>query len=402
MTSTEAQLCMLGHATAEVGDQNHRLWSILELYSLKQDVTSMRRTLRVKLHYSDYAARGGNPNALGLLAEVTKQSSLNASIDLPDHNGRTALHDAVRSGVLESVQILLNASANPNARDFKGKSCLHIASECSEEQNIMDLQRLSQQNSLAECARHPADRKKRDYTGHPAGLKFVDSWRPVLTKKEEDGKIKPSRLDLEGFNRMTDIVRLLLDAGSDPNITDDNGMSPYDAAIASGCNEIAWSLSASRDTSELSSITASAEQGQERKTLPSLKHNIWLRERNSRDEFIPDISPDPGKVSQLLLPAIQSGEDGIVRGLLKKGADPLKQLTDGKTVLHTVARNGLLSITKLLVHGKQTQSVPSDLIHEAIRRERPNMEMIKYLVQLSVDLNAKQDKGKGNRYYRRR
>ena len=173
-----------------------------------------------------YAARGGNPNALGLLAEVTKQRSLNASIDIPDHNGRTALHDAVRSGVLESVQILLNASANPNARDFKGKSCLHIPSECSEEQNIMDLQRLSQQNSLAECARHPADRKKRDYTGHPAGLKFVDSWRPVLTKKEEDGKIKPSRLDLEGVNRMTDIVRLLLDAGSDPNVTDDNRMTP--------------------------------------------------------------------------------------------------------------------------------------------------------------------------------
>ena len=91
-----------------------------------------------------------------------------------------------------------------------------------------------------------------------------------------------------------------------------------------------------------------------------------------------------------------------MRELLKKGADPLKQLTDGETVLHTVARNGLLSITKLLVHGKQKYSVPSDLIHEAVCRERPNMEMIKCLVQLSVDLNAKQDKGKGNRYYRRR
>ncbi len=351
-----------------------------------------------------YAARGGNPNALGLLAEVTKQRSLNASIDIPDHNGRTALHDAVRSGVLESVQILLNASANPNARDFKGKSCLHIPSECSEEQNIMDLQRSSQQNSVAECGKHPTDGEKRDHTGHPAGLKFVDSSRPVYTKKEEDGNIKPSCLDLEGVSRMTDIVRLLLDAGSDPNITDDNGMSPYDAAIASGCNEIAWSLSASRDTSELSSVTASAEQCQERKTLPSLKHNIWLRARNSWDKFIPDISPDPEKVSQLLLPAIQYGEEGIVRELLKKGADPLKQLTDGETVLHTVARNGLLSITKLLVYGKQKQSVPSDLIHEAVCRERPNMEMIKYLVQLqlSVDLNAKQDKGKGNRYYRRR
>lgn len=81
-------------------------------------------------------------------------------------------------------------------------------------------------------------------------------------------------------------------------------------------------------------------------------------------------------MSQLLLPAIQSGEEGIVRELLKKGADPLKQLTDGKTILHTVARNGLLSITKLLVHGKQKHSVPSDLIHEAVCRERPNMEMI--------------------------
>jgi len=140
--------------------------------------------------------------------------------------------------------------------------------------NVVKSKRSSQQNSLAECARHPADREKRDYTGHPAGLKFVDSWRPVLTKQEEDGNIKPSRLDLEGVNRMTDIVRLLLDAGSDPNVTDDNRMTPPSLVVVMRLRG-RFLLA---ETHQTYPVTASAEQGQERKTLPSLKHDIWLRE----------------------------------------------------------------------------------------------------------------------------
>ncbi len=370
---------------------------VTKLLCAGADMTAVDHKKRTVLHY---AARGGNANALGLLTEILKQKSLNKIIDRSDCNGRTALHDAVRSGVLESVQILLDASANHNARDFRGKSSLHIASECREEQNFMDLQRSSHQEFTRKYSIYPCDKDKREYACHPAGLQLGDSSRPVHTAREKHEDSEPSRLDLGGVSRIADIVWLLLNAGSDPCVTDNSGRTPYNAAITNGCKEIACVLAFSRETSEQSSLTARAQLRPEIRTLARLKQRNWDLERIILDQAVHEIVSDPEEATSLLLSATQLGDKAMIEELLSVGADPLKVLPDGKTILHTVARNGLLSIMKLLVRGKHVQSLPHDLIHEAVRRERPNTEMIKFLVHLGVDLNAKQDMGERDRSYR--
>lgn len=363
---------------------------VTKLLRAGADVTAVDHQKRTVLHY---AARGGNANALGVLTELLTQKFLDEIIDHSDCNGRTALHDAVRSGVLESVQILLDASANPNARDFRGKSSLYIASECHEERSFMELQRSSHQQLTRKCDMYPADGIKQEYASHPAGLQLADSSRPVYMTVEKHEDSKSSRSCLEIVSRVTDIVRLLLDAGSDPCVTDNNGRTPYNAAVANGCKEIACALAFSREPAEQSSVTVRAQPGRESRTLARLKQRNWELERMILDQAVRDSVSDPEEATSLLLFATQVGDKSMIEELLSVGADPLKALADGKTILHAIARNGLLSIMKLLVRGKHVQSLPNDLIHEAVRRERPNTEMIKFLVHLGVDLNAKQDMG---------
>lgn len=370
---------------------------VAKLLCAGADMTAVDNKKRTVLHY---AARGGNANALGLLTELLKQKSLNEIIDRSDCNERTALHDAVRSGVLESVQILLDGSANHNARDLRGKSSLHIASECREEQSFMDLQRSSHQQSTRKYGMYPGDIDKREYACHPAGLQLSDPSRPVHASREIDEDSESSRLDLGGVSRITDIVWILLSAGSDPCVTDNGGTTPYDAAIANGCKEIACVLAFSRETSEQSSVTVGAQLWPESRTLARLKQRNWGLEQIILNQAVHEIVSDPEEATSLLLSATQLGDKAMIEELLSVGADPLKVLPDGKTLLHTVARNGLLSIMKLFVRGKHVQSLPHNLIHEAVRRERPNTEMIEFLVDLGVDLNAKQDMGERKLSYR--
>lgn len=43
----------------------------------------------------------------------------------------------------------------------------------------------------------------------------------------------------------------------------------------------------------------------------------------------------------------------------------------------------------MLVHGGDVQLLPKDILHEAVQRERPNIEMIKFSVAIGVDPNGK-------------
>lgn len=50
-----------------------------------------------------------------------------AEIDLPDKNGATPLHRAVRTRCAEAVQCLLKAGCNPKLRNVSGSTPFHLA-----------------------------------------------------------------------------------------------------------------------------------------------------------------------------------------------------------------------------------------------------------------------------------
>lgn len=66
------------------------------------------------------AARARQSNIVGLLLEHYSTIGRLDLVNSPDERGRTPLHDACRSGQLESVALLLKAGADPTIKDNDG------------------------------------------------------------------------------------------------------------------------------------------------------------------------------------------------------------------------------------------------------------------------------------------
>jgi len=130
------------------------------------------------------AARSGDAAAL-------KQAlATGMSADAEDaQSKRTALHFAAESGNAATVTMLLEAKANPNAKDRTGKTPVTIAAERGKAEVLA---------ALLKAGGNPNERDQ--VQGSPL------LWGAGLGTPET--------------------VALLLDAGADPNITDVNGMTP--------------------------------------------------------------------------------------------------------------------------------------------------------------------------------
>lgn len=360
--------------------------SVLVHAGVKLDLADHQK--RTALHY---AARGGNPNALGFLVSTMGERLQEGTIDHLDENGRSALHDAVRSGVFESVQILLNAKSDPNVRDLSGKTALHVVSEQFEERSFALLQECSEATLTRDYDIPPNSAYKgwSKYTSHPGGLRVTDPTRPGEASTKLYRENKPSRLNFEGTSRVTEIIRLLLDAGCDPDVEDFSGRSAYDSAMASKCTEAAHLL----DQIRMKTTSPDKIQRQDAVSfIAEMRRRMWSLKRDYVGQAVQDTMKSFDEVPSILLASIQAGDTPTVEELLKIGVDPTKPLADGKTVLHTVARNGLLSMMRLLLRDRNIHSVPNDLLHEASRHERPNLEMMKVLVEFGSDVNIMRSK----------
>ena len=69
--------------------------------------------------------------AASYAGEVRALLAKGADPNVPDPNGRTAVHGAASIGAVESMQALLEAGGDPNRRDKDGNTPLHIAAAAS-------------------------------------------------------------------------------------------------------------------------------------------------------------------------------------------------------------------------------------------------------------------------------
>ena len=79
----------------------------------------------------------------------------------------------------------------------------------------------------------------------------------------------------------------------------------------------------------------------------------------------------------------------MVETLLDRGADPLYAPRKEKSALHLVVDSGLLAIMRrLMAKVHEPEQLPLSLLHETACREESNLEMMKFLLELRVDINA--------------
>jgi ankyrin repeat protein len=342
------------------------------------------------------AARARQTNTIGLLLEHFSTIDRVDLINAPDSRGRTPLHDACRSGRPESVALLLQSGANPNARDKDGNTPLHTCSEFKEEQILWDGIEKKHAKTSVEIEKDV----------HARGVLMSDEARPQPSNTFQQRPSKPwgGILNETDTARITDIIVLLLTQGADINVNNKNCMSVLDVAIEKCCEEATRIFSRFSDerASQPSEVSGSFNR-------LFAEGYLNLRSKNLRVLLLSQIHPGEtnldlcGKLLKLReFDAIRMLPDlGVRFGPYRK-----KMETDFLTTLATHGYADLLSYLGAKVeepdwvNGKQLPPIETGLpqdekvrpyIKSAVTSHLPNLEVLKVLVeQFQANVNIQE------------
>ena len=189
--------------------------------------------------------------ALGLAAggghlDVVKELlDAGASVDMQDNFGNTALMRATWDGHLDVVRYLLEAGASVDLQNEDGKTVLDIAKDIKDQpyRDIGEIIQLLSRTSIDPNAINPK-------TGLPNLLAIASKGPTRLLKEFVEQPLNFDFQDATGktalihavLNNKGQHVDLLLTTGADPNLTDNEEMSPLAYAVKLGNEEIAQIL----------------------------------------------------------------------------------------------------------------------------------------------------------------
>ncbi len=230
-----------------------------------------------------------------------------ADLDSPDDKGQTPLHSAASNGHLDIVKLLLESGADVNIHNDDGKTALDLA---------FDDGKLELANFLSGCM---AGATSLDGVVRPSALNVQPRNKPpnpVQPLRKGGKQVKPSddeqpSLHTASGNGQLDIVRSLLDRGSDVNETNSRRMTALHVASIKGNGKL-----------EVAKLL--------------IERGAYV---NSRSKS--------GRTP--LINASESGNLEVTRLLLDHGADVNAQTRSRRTALHMASSVGHLHISRLLV-----------------------------------------------------
>jgi len=322
------------------------------------------------------------------IVEALLAAGADASAVLPE--GETALMTAARAGAPDTLRLLLAHGADVEARDkFHGESALIWAAG----ENHADAVRV--------LVEHGADVDGRSalLTLEPrqrrAGQSILPlgSWTPLMYAARENAlaagealvaagasldAVDPdgaSALAIAIINAHYEFAELLLRAGADPNVVDnDAGMGPLYAAVDMHRLAVGHGRGNPVPVGLLDAVDAVRlllEHGADPNAL--LKKPILQRQHTFGDGTL-------GAGATPLMRAAKSGDVALVRVLLEAGADPKLTLPNGTTALMLAAGLGWRNGSPLAPSYDQGSDA------EAV-------ETLELLLSLGLDLEATNDAG---------
>ena len=284
------------------------------------------------------AAGRGHLDVIGLLLEA------GSPVDVITHDRWTPLHGASSSGVYRAVQMLLDHGANVNQTSQDGRTPLHRACRGAHYQTVLTLLRknpnllvkdgslniplhraakggsekiinllldhdqssvLTQLTSLNDCNRTPRD--EASYSGHWSVAAQLQHHESLCV-----GSPTTFSSELERSVIEHDLSRLttLLAGNVDVNEQNQDGLTPLHLALLLDAEDFAHMLLEREDTSmEIQTYTG------------------W----------------------QPLHCAAKTGNEGLIRSCIDKGADVKARTKDGQTPLHKVCKSGNVEATRMIL-----------------------------------------------------
>jgi ankyrin repeat protein len=263
-----------------------------------------------------------------LLVQELKEKT--ETVDAQDQNGRTALMEAAGKGNIPEVRALLEAGADPNIRDNKGRTALMNAwkeaaillLEAGADPNIKDNDgetaiyhsRFGSRDELELLVNAGADINAADNRGYTPLLSVLrynsrNDWTyvqnllslgadPLIRTNDGKTSLLCYCQSLGIYNTYSELVEKLLEYGVDPAAADMEGNSPVRMVLESGWESTVY------DYGKVRSMILHAASRQD---LASVKAQIRKeRQQERRQEF----SQNPEKYGQaalLLLPLTYIG-----------------------------------------------------------------------------------------------
>ena len=347
-----------------------------------------------------------------------------AHIDATRKDGTNAFLRACRTGQSESVMFLIEAGADVGFTKPDGNTCLHLAvkGECSKEslqqiieQGMINVNAVNKRNETAlllACAstqeesvklmlQNGSDTNIADACGYTSrhaavhGCCTSNTLQEIITHEvllDAQNICGNTALWLACLYRQQDSVMILLEAGSNPNTANDDGVTCLHAAITGGCskkiihkiidhganvnaknkrNETALTLACSYKNEGAINIllNSNADPNIAEDTYGEISLHKAARQECSKEVLQAIIdhganvnATNKGKNTALMTACINKNESAI-NVLLNAGSDPnIADDTDGNTCLYTaVQQECCIEVLQAIIdHGANVNATKKD------------------------------------------
>lgn len=332
------------------------------LLKYKAFVNSKAKNGEAPLHL---AAQYGHPRVVTMLVQEH-----GASLEAITLDNQTALHFAAKYGQLVVAQTLLALGANPNAKDDKGQTPLHLAAE-NDFPDVVKLFLKMKQNNHAvltavdnsgfTCA-HIAAMK-----GSLAVVKELMMIDKAMVIQAKTKTLEATTLHMAASGGHAKIVKILLENGANPEDENANGMTPLCLAAWNGhscilsCFEKKYWRRCSKKTG-LNAFHIAAYKGHSDFIMEIMKY-VPASVRSEPPIFnhlvVKEFSTEYGFTPLHL--AAQAGHDSLVRMLLNQGVQVDAATTTMNVIpLHLAAQQGHIAVVGMLLSRSTQQQHAKD------------------------------------------
>uniref|UniRef100_A0A914GWL2 Ion transport domain-containing protein n=1 Tax=Globodera rostochiensis TaxID=31243 RepID=A0A914GWL2_GLORO len=368
-----SRILLQHHARIDVFDDAGR--TALHLASANGHIELTKLLLKYKAFVNSKAKNGEAP--LHLAAQYGHARVVNmlvqehgASLEAITLDNQTALHFSAKYGQLVVAQTLLALGANPNARDDKGQTPLHLAAE-NDFPDVVKLFLKMKQNNHAvltavdhsgfTCA-HIAAMK-----GSLAVVKELMMIDKAMVIHAKTKTLEATTLHMAAGGGHAKIVKILLENGANPEDENANGMTPLSLAAWNGhsgilpCFERKYWRRCSKKTG-LNAFHIAAYKGHSDfinemikcvpasvRSEPPMFNHLVMKEFATEYGFTP------------LHLAAQAGHDTLVRMLLNQGVQVDAATTTMNVIaLHLAAQQGHIAVVGMLLSRSTQQQHAKD------------------------------------------
>uniref|UniRef100_W6NCU1 Ankyrin domain containing protein n=1 Tax=Haemonchus contortus TaxID=6289 RepID=W6NCU1_HAECO len=404
-----AQILLQHHARIDVFDDNGRtalhlaalnghLQIVHLLLQHKAFVNSKSKTGEAPLHL---AAQNGHVRVVNVLVQ-----DHGASLEAITLDNQTALHFSAKYGQLVVSQTLLALGANPNARDDKGQTPLHLAAE-NDYPDVVKLFLKMKQNNRGvltaidhngfTCA-HIAAMK-----GSLAVVKELMMIDKAMVIQAKTKTLEATTLHMAAAGGHANIVKILLENGASAEDENAHGMTALHLGAKNGFVSIleAFDKTLWRRCSKKTGLNAlhiAAYYGNSdfvNEMLKSVPASIRSEPPIYNHHVVKEFATEYGFTPLHL--AAQSGHDSLVRMLLNQGVQVDATSTTMNVIpLHLAAQQGHIAVVGMLLSRSTQQQHAKDWrgrtpLHLAAMNG--HYEMVSLLIAQGSNINVMDQNG---------